>query len=398
MLTKTFIALAALIVAAMAASQAMSMVAESPSPTLAMKLIPADGRAYSRAADLLVRQAIADSNGAMPDEIPGNVVELARRGFRLDPSAPEAVRTLALAAEAGGDKDKARELMRLTSRLSRRESVTNMWLSQDYLAHGQPEIALKYYDITLRTSPAAAQLLLPKMAAALQQDGMVELLGRLLHERPFWAADFWRQVIRVPQAAENAARLRSLTGHTGSPDDETIDKILLGQLVTQRRFTQATGLYQNLLGHTPERGGLVSDFRRSPTLPPFDWDLVSNGDLAASVDPRAGELYVSASPGAYGIIARRLVRADAGNYRLTVDFVGSLDARVALRARFRCALGGKGGGTFWSPPLAAGQQSALNLAAPESDCPYRWLELQLAAPATGGPSDIVIDRVALNRE
>jgi hypothetical protein len=398
MLSRLVIALLAAVVAALAAGQAISAVSENLDPLAGMHMMPTNGRTLALAAELRVQQAVARTNGSMPKKLPGEAVDWARQGFLLDPSAPEAVRTLALAADLEGDKAKARALMRLTAGLSRRDSVTDLWLSEDYLSIGHPDLAYDYYNATLLTTPTAGEVLLPKMAAALDQPGMIDLMSRLLRSQPFWAADFWRQVSQSPDVAGNAAELRMKSGSPGAYDDKAINRTLLSQLVSQGKFEEAVRFYRALSGLSPQADRMTSDFSRPNDLPPFDWDLTSSGDLAASIDPRSGRLFVSASPGAFGIIARRLVRADAGSYRLAVRFTGTFDAKESLQARLRCATGQAGADTRWSEVLPAGAEPSIILSAPDSGCPYRWLELELTVPPAASVNDVAIERITLTRQ
>lgn len=398
MVVRLFIAFLAIVMAALAGGQALSAVVEDRDPFVGMDIIPANGRVFARAAELRVQQAIVNNDSSMPKTLPSEAVDWATRGFRLDPSAPEAVRTLALAADVEGNTAKARALMRMTSRLSRRDSVTDMWLSRDYLSLGRPDLAYGFYNVTLLTTPVAARFLLPKMVANLNQPGMIDLMSRLLKSRPFWADDFWREVIQTPAVIASGAALRLRTGDIGSPDGAAVDQALLGELVARGRLDDAARYYRAVSGRKPASDNLESDFSRSADFPPFDWDLTAKGELAASIDSRAGRLYISATPGAFGVAARRLVLANGGTYRLSIDFDNQNDPGATIQARLRCASGAPDSVSGWSTPARTIGHPVLSLAAPKSACPYKWLELQVSASPDGDQSDIAIKHLVLQRQ
>src|SRR5690606_34380886 len=71
--------------------------------------------------------------------ISGDLLRLARLSYAADPLNVRTLRTIALGHVVHQDQERARQLMRLAARISKRDDVTNLWLAQDYGQHGNIE-------------------------------------------------------------------------------------------------------------------------------------------------------------------------------------------------------------------------------------------------------------------
>src|SRR5690606_34505648 len=99
-------------------------------------------------------------------------------------------------------------LMGDLAKLTKRDLIAHLWLIGNAGEQGDLEGLLHHYDLALRTSSRAPELLLPRLAAALQVPGAIEQISRVLRENPPWANRLWRTIYATPDAVVSGAELR----------------------------------------------------------------------------------------------------------------------------------------------------------------------------------------------
>lgn len=323
--------------------------------------------------------------GAPPARL-GEAERLALAALAREPVSVPAVRVLAQVAALRGNLAGADRLFGYSEKLSRRDLVTQLWQIEAAVRRGDAPGALVHYDRALRTVRRARPLLFPILASAASDPGVARPLGRLLVRRPAWGLDFLASMADDPQA--DAAALGSLLGQVNLSDAQPSERAPLAaglaRLVAAGRYVQAHGLYRRAVGPVTDGVG----FDREPLLPPFDWSMVDEGDLSATLEPRApgqaATLALRASNGRAGEFARRLLVLAAGRYRLDFSSSGAA-ANPATRAAVRLeCVNGTG---LLRVPLAAVNPSRLGGAfdVPAAGCPAQWLVV--AAPTGLGDAD-----------
>lgn len=382
--------LALAVLSGMAATGAVS---SARLPLAAVGMIPESGRVYADAADAVLKQAIRANDGALPETIPAASVTFARRAFALEPLAVQAPRIIALARASEGRLEDARRIMRLLPPLSKREAAANVWLSQDYARLGRDAEAFEYFDMTLRVSESSAPLIIPPLVTGLEQERLREPLARLLRARPPWAEDFWLEAVRRPAIAEPAMRLRMELGRQRG-DALAVDRELIRNLVDEGRFDDAQTYFRFLTGERVARD-LDFPFERAPAFPPIDWELLTDGNFSSAIDPQAGRMLISAAPASRGVVARRLVTLEPGNYRTSVSYRASPSEDVALALTLRCAE--VRAQPIRSAPFAAtsSQSQVLRF---EGQCRNYLLEIDYRNGAATDGADIAIDTITLRKE
>src|SRR5690606_1446045 len=96
-------------------------------------------------------------------------VTLAREALRQDPTSVDALAVLGLQAELKNDAAQARKVFGYSRELSRRELRAQIWAIEESVRRGDIAEALHHYDMALRTSVRAQELLFPILAAALEE-------------------------------------------------------------------------------------------------------------------------------------------------------------------------------------------------------------------------------------
>ena len=185
------IAVLSMLFLCLSVSYALGEALKVRNPTLAHALAPWDGEITA-----LYSMARFTAEQRNPSNA---VVQLAQRAFWQDPTALPAIAVLGLRSQTTGDETKARQLFAYSQFLSRRDLQTQLWMVEDAVNRGDISGALRHYDIALRTSKLAPNLMFPVLASAMQDPSIRAELITTLAKRPAWEADF------VAYVAKNAA-------------------------------------------------------------------------------------------------------------------------------------------------------------------------------------------------
>ncbi len=224
---RILLALALAFVGVMAIRHTLAIAVRAADPQRAYDLAPRDGRVLGAMAQSLagVEASAADRNRAD---------QLAVLALRADPTVIPALVTLGLDAQLRGDIAGGQRLLRHAQTLSRRDLRTQVWAIEDAVARNDVAGALRHYDIALRTSRQAPDLLFPVLGAAVGDTDVRSGLARIMATKPRWnelfipyiagngedptaVASLFRQLaaasVDIPPASQAMAIARLLPGH-----------------------------------------------------------------------------------------------------------------------------------------------------------------------------------------
>jgi hypothetical protein len=282
-------------------------------PELVLTLFPDDPVAMLNAEDRRWTAAMGASGGLREAAI------AASRALRDEPLSPAAFRLLGFAETSERHADKARALMTLAHRLSRRDAATSVWLIHDSAGHGDLQATLVYYDEALLTSADSATVLFPPLAAALFDPAVRHALSTYVRNRPSWMPQFLRFAAEAGTTPDHVASLVIEAG--GLPPTSYYDGLharILGQLAEKSSMKLAQSYLQHVVGIAP---GITSDPRftpqtTDPTLGPFAWRFIDQPEIGSALDDQ-GALQVRAATDRQGVVVRRVLIASAGTYDFT---------------------------------------------------------------------------------
>lgn len=247
-------------------------------PDLALRLVPDHPLALSRKADELFSQS---QNAATLTK----VEVMAKRSLRGGPLNPVAIRLLGYVADARGDQDKARELMLLSQKVSRRDFGTQLWLIEDAVARNDKAQALYHYDIALRTTPSSFPILLPTLVGALSDPEVRRGLAPYVKAAPQWLPAFLGEAINNGEnPADLADVLLKAGGLPRSDDYDAMSNSLLGVLIAKGKFASFHQYYSSLPSADPatltsaRMSRLTTNLRYSQA----GWQLVDNPAIGGS--------------------------------------------------------------------------------------------------------------------
>lgn len=293
-------------------SRTMGYTLRSGNAAQAHALAPGDGRVT---AALAQRRAGTDATSADRAEAD----RLARLALLQDPTAVAAASTLGINAQIRGDTARARRVFAYAERLSRRELQTQLWAIENAVGGGDIAGALRHYDIALRTSRNASDLLFPVLASAMNDPAIRAALGGTLAARPAWGPSFIEYSAGGGADPRAAAGLLLALRRARAPVPELASAAVINALVAKGHPEQAWAYYASI------RPGVDRRFSRDPRFTaelvhpsPFDWAPINDAGAATSIQrgDRGGVVDFAAPPGVGGPLLQQMQALPPGTYRL----------------------------------------------------------------------------------
>lgn len=354
-------------------------------------LAPDNGRIAGRLSQLL---SSPEAIGAERTR----AVAIAREALRHDPTAVEAVATLAADAFARGDQAEGERLLGYSQKLSRRDLRTQLMAIELAVAQGDIAGALHHYDIALRTKKNAPTLLFPVLTSALGDPAIRAALVKTLKPQPRWGTGFINHVARSDaDPAASAAFFRALQA-IRVPVSDASNVALLNRLLTAKLFDEAWAYYAAVRPGSDRRQSRDPAFTSAvEDRSAFDWVPVNSVGVSTTILPGAanGLFDFTMSMGNGGILLQQLQILSPGGYVLEGHSVGiEQPARSRPYWALRCQSGGEIGRVELPNSSQAGGrfQGAIHVPA---DCPVQMLALVArSTDAIGGVSG-QIDRIAI---
>lgn len=279
---------------------------------MAHTMAPEDGRITALKAETMLQSGDAASRIAQ-------VEQFAQQALLQDPTAVTAAATLGISAQTRGDGARADRLLNYAQRLSRRDLQTQIWAIEAAVTRGDIRGALRHYDIALRTSSKAPDLLFPVLASAISDADIRAALVRTLSVRPPWSQFFLDHIAGSAPDQRAVATFYNALGRVGVPVSQGAQAAVIDTLIARGELDAAWTYYATV------RPGAVRSRSRDPefgamldTPTPLDWVPVNDAGISSSIQrsDRGGLFDFSVSSGIGGIILRQRQLLTPGNYRL----------------------------------------------------------------------------------
>ncbi len=284
------------------------------SPERAHALAPGDGRITARLSQKFLT---AESTAA-------ERANLAHLALKQDPTAVRAVVTLGLGAQLLGNTAGARRLFAYANSLSRREFQTQLWLIEDSVARNDIPGVLRQYDIALRTSRTAPDLLFPVLAAAVDDSAIRTAMVRTLASEPVWGPSFtlYASAHSDPRAAVSLFRTMSRAGVEVTEEPRAR---LINRLISGGSFVDAWNYYSAFRPGTDRRMSRDPRFEADLAIPtPFDWTTIASPGISSLIQSgeQGGVFDFSAPSTVGGPVLQQMQMLPPGNYRLEGRSIG----------------------------------------------------------------------------
>ena len=355
-------------------------------PDVALSYVPDHPLALSRKADELFAEKQDPATLA-------KVEAMAKQSLRGGALNPVAIRLLGYVADVRGDTDKARELMLLSQKVSRRDFGTQLWLIEDAVARGDKKQALFHYDIALRTTPSSFPILFPTLTGAISDPEVRVALAPIVRQAPVWLPAYLSEALNTVENPANLADVLVKAG--GLPDNDTywgISNALLGQLASKNKFPAFRQYYLSLKGSNRAAFQSASLTKNTVNVrySSVGWQVVESPGIGGSFSQPDSNgrfaLSAFAGSGERGEVMRKLLFLDPGNYRFQTQYSaqdGVSDAEI--RWDLQC-ITATGNVTKWfvTTPVREGNFAQMQDFSIGNDCRNQMLILQ----AAGGSSQL----------
>lgn len=287
----------------------LAQVMAKADPMSAHSLVPYDGRITAAYAATFAGPQARNADRAHADG-------LARVALRQDPTAVIAVSILGLNAQIRGDTAGARRLFAYAKQLSRRDLRTQLWSVEDAVARGNIPEALRWYDITLRTSPEMGEMLFPILASASEDPAIRAELIRTLAGKPQWSEHFLSFIPGNASDPRTTATFFLNLRRAGIAVPARARAGTVDALVDKGYYDQAWTYYSSIRPGVDRQRSRDPHFTANPAIPTLlDWVVVNDGGPAASIQDGAFDF--SAPSGVGGPLLRQTQLLVPGTYRLS---------------------------------------------------------------------------------
>ncbi len=372
-------------------SHSLAYMIRGTDPEQAHMLAGWDGRITA-----LLSEQLSGPEASAPDRQRSN--DLARLALRQDPTAVAAVATLGINAQFRGDISSARRIFAYSQRLSRRDLRTQLWAIEDAVARGDVPTVLRNYDIALRTSRVASDLLFPVLASAIKEPEIRKQLVVTMANRPMWNDAFLGYVAsNGPDARAAASLFQALHRRGIAPPSSTVSS-LVGRLLAENSLEDAWRLYATMVPDADRRMSRDPNFTASLALPtPLDWQQIDDGSVSTSIQrgERKGVFDFTVPSTLGGPLLQQTQLLPPGEYLIEGHSIGIDQADAAL--------------PYWTLTCATGRElgrvTVLNSKVAKGRFTGRFVvpagclmqQLQFVARASNDPSGVTgqIDEVRL---
>ena len=369
--------LVALPLAAFAMSAAIGSATKLRAPEAAEQVWPTPGLTFERQARDSFTARVGESLTDIERAYRPADGRLARQAFAREPAAHFALALLALDASAAGDTERAREMFALLAGRDKRLPLVDLWRLFDFGAQERLAPMMASADRLFRYNLQARDRIMPGLAEATALPDAVPAIERELADNPAWSFQYWWALVRQPGSFDNAAILRERAHRRGLDVPPNFDRAFLFALANAGKLETAQSLAATLGDTEPARltpdAPLEFDFTEVGGLPPFAWDVVSEGEFGGYLDPQLGELGVNAVARSGGIVGRRLLSFSPGRYNLSAQarLVNTSEPPVSIS--IRCADRAR---TRLLQLELEERNSTGTFTVPGNSCDYGWIEIE----------------------
>lgn len=308
------LAVTAVVAGYVTVSHTMAQGMRRTDPARAYSLAPYDGRFTGALAQQRLGEGLSGAASIAAVET------LAQRALRQDPTVVSGVASLGLVRLQQGNAAAAGRLLAYAERLSRRDLPTQLWAIEDAVARNDPAGALRHYDIALRTSKQAPELLFPILASAIADPDVRNALIAFLRRKPQWTAAFIGYVAGSDADPAAVSRLFLDLQRNGLSISPDATAVIINRLIAADAIGTAWNHYARARGVTDRQTARDPQFRARFSIPAvFDWNPVNDDAIITSIDgsdAQDGGFHFAVSSGSGGMMLHQLQQFPVGRYRI----------------------------------------------------------------------------------
>lgn len=346
-------------------------------------------------------QAIPSTSPTKADPDADRALErVAISSLEQAPLNARALRILALNDDFAGRTDAAATKMAMVDRISRRDSVAQLWLANRSALQGDVKATLQHLDVLLRVRTQESGPLFERLAATLMlPDGRAALRPFIVAETPWLERFFLVALERAPSAQPLGELIASLDK---VPDVKALHnsyRMLVLRLATEKDYGLLRQVYQNL--PEVEEADLYSVSLSSAAAGrgyvPAIWDFGTRSERGgAMVGPDQAEFFAIGD--VRGVAGSKLVFFRSANpHELSFTKVdGEPGDETQAFVQIGCVLGKAAGVQVTSTNLLdVANGSARKLQIP-GDCDAALVEILVDGGSRRQPTRLVLSNLRLS--
>lgn len=282
-------------------------------PQMVLRIVPG----HSVATEVLSAQYL--SKGLRDSRRRRQFRNLAMTAHQADPTYAGSLRNFAQIAAIEGRQIEARKLYRLAFQISRRDLLTTLNMIDIAARSGDASGALNYYDVAMRSAPAARPMLMPSLANGFKEPELHKHFVALAKTNPPWFEQFSLWMVERKINEEPLAELIIASKNSRLAHNEELLRNLIHTLVDEERLELAMELYRSFHQSSLNHQFVDVSFRDGKRLPPFDWSIASTNGIAEGFGARiSGARLEYWSNGGAGLLGQKMLLMKPGKYRLDV--------------------------------------------------------------------------------
>jgi hypothetical protein len=314
----------------------VTAIADESNPDLALKFAPHNSLALSSKGDLIWT---TDPEKA-GDPI---IADLGRRALRAQSLNAPALRLLAVHFQMKGDTKKADELIGLATKVTRRDTLSQLWLAQQASERGDSKSVMYHYNIALRTNSNIQAFLFPQITKLLEDQNYQSAFAPYLSQSTLWLPGFLN--FAIWNSDQYPALASTILSSGGLPTNDiqyrTYETQIISKLITGQQYPLAQRFYLSLKGASSATFKTVAlnAGTTDPKFAPINWRFDTGSGISAKAVERNGrfEIVATASTANSGVVAQKMLFLDAGNYTLAQHVnVRSLGKGASASWMIRC--------------------------------------------------------------
>lgn len=348
----------------------------------------------------LVAEKLSGSQGTITDRMRAD--RLALGALRNDASVVSAAATLGLNAQIRGDTHQAQQWLGYAERLSRRDIRTQLWMIEAAVGRNDIPGALRHYDIALRTSRTAADLLFPVLRSASANLAIRSALTRTLAAKPNWSEPFISQAASLGEDPKAVTALFEELARAGVDVPVRARALVITRLIEAGQVDPAWDYYATIRPNVTKTRSRDSRFAAQLADPtPFDWQPSGEDGITVVIQPngrRSGLVDFSAPSGIGGLLMQQMQVLPAGRYVFEAHGIG-IDQPVESRPYWTLTcLGGQEIGRASLPNSSNGGGSVRAIFEVPTNCRTQYLSLNAQPSDAVGGTTGQVDQISLRPE
>lgn len=359
----------ALPIAFVSLADTIANVVVGANPSLAYRLAPWDGRARAAFA---ASQFLMKPTGDLGSDVSTNALQ----AIRQDPTALDALNVLGAQAQLRQRHAEAKAIFEHDLRLSQRELPARLWAIEEAAALGDIAASIDNYDVALRTSSKAPDLLFPILDSAISEPRIRRELVRVWRARPQWSRDFIDYAASNSRTPQAVIALLAEAHAIGVRANAANRVALVGNLVNGKQLAAAWRYYSSFSKGARATESRDPEFLRDPAKASmFDWSVTEYASIQRE-QGGTGVVELAVPPAVSGPLLQQLQVLPPGRYILSSVSSGIEQPDTSLPLwEIRCA-GGQVLKRIELPPSAENQLRKLTAEfVVPADCGAQFLTL-----------------------